>query len=135
MIVCLISVQLQATITESRLAAIFQRKCGGRVASLELRRSGGQAVTKGHKIPNDMRSPRDVLYASIQFEKHESAKRALLYHGAMLDQAPLIVSAHYTWFRSRSCMNSSRLFRLLPTFYACRRTFTSWKVWLPCRRI
>lgn len=60
--------------------------------SVELRRSGGQAVTKGQEIPKECRSEKDTLYASIQFSKHESAKKALLYHGAILDDVPIVVS-------------------------------------------
>ncbi|KAJ2931687.1 hypothetical protein H1R20_g5423, partial [Candolleomyces eurysporus] len=81
---------LQANITEKRLHGIFRKF--GTVTRIEIRRSGGQAVTVGVAIPEEVKGSKDRFYATIEFSERSSAKSALRLNGKQLDDAALVVS-------------------------------------------
>ncbi|RXW25231.1 hypothetical protein EST38_g577 [Candolleomyces aberdarensis] len=81
---------LQANITEQRLHGIFRKF--GTVTRIEIRRSGGQAVTVGVAIPEEVKGSKDRFYATIEFSERSSAKSALRLDGKQLDDAVLVVS-------------------------------------------
>ncbi|TFK43594.1 hypothetical protein BDQ12DRAFT_718799 [Crucibulum laeve] len=64
---------LQTHITEAKLAAFFTQSCG-KVVRVILRRSRGQTVPTGATIPAAVRTKRDRLYATVEFQKPEHVR-------------------------------------------------------------
>lgn len=82
-------VQLKSTITTSRLESFFG-DCG-QIKRTIIRCSRGQAVMAGLALPEEVLGPRDRQYASIEFINPQSARKALAYHGMVLDGCKLVV--------------------------------------------
>ncbi|KAG2013726.1 translation initiation factor [Coprinopsis cinerea AmutBmut pab1-1] len=81
---------LQAGITETRLEAYFIEY--GPIFRIQIRCSGGQAVSIGTSIPGEAKGRRDRQYASIEFNDTNAARKALQRNGFVLDGIPLVVS-------------------------------------------
>ncbi|GLB33742.1 hypothetical protein LshimejAT787_0106260 [Lyophyllum shimeji] len=81
---------LKPSITEERLRALFA-PCGP-IFRIGIRCSRGQAVTVGVPVPENVLTPRDRQYASIEFHDLEAAKLALRLNGAIVDGLQIVVS-------------------------------------------
>ncbi|KAF8812383.1 hypothetical protein BYT27DRAFT_7087380 [Phlegmacium glaucopus] len=82
---------LESTITITLLEDFFGH-CG-QIKQTIIRCSRGQAVMAGLAVPKEVLGPRDRQYASIEFMKPRSARKALACHGMVLNGSQLVVSA------------------------------------------
>lgn len=110
-------VQLQSTITTSILEGFF-KDCG-QINRTIIRCSRGQAVIAGLAVPQEVLGPRDRQYASIEFTNPQSARKALAYHGMVLDGSKLVVCDTSTLWLKRSSP-TSRCLLLQLTFLKSR---------------
>jgi len=81
---------LEPTVTEKKLAKIFQH-CGN-ILRIQIRCSGGRAITKGQAIKAEIRTHRDRQHASIEFSTAGARRRALRLDGTIVHGTPIIVS-------------------------------------------
>ncbi|PPQ71781.1 hypothetical protein CVT26_007615 [Gymnopilus dilepis] len=81
---------LECTITQKRLKEFFQ-DCG-KVTRITIRCSRGQGCV-AVAIPEQARTERDRLYATVEFSDSKATRNALAYNGKVLDGCKVIVSA------------------------------------------
>jgi len=65
----------------------------GSITKIEIRVSGGQAVTRGVEIPEPIMKNQDRVYATVEFADVQGVKRALTLNGREYKGEILVVSS------------------------------------------
>ncbi len=87
--------QINPAATYDQLKQLFE-PCGT-VTRIQLRCSRGQAVTIGRAVKPELRNSRNRQYATIEFARSSSARKALKLDGTTLNGCKLVVSFESGW--------------------------------------